>query len=131
MGHGASVSIVTGWATGVRFSAGIFFSATASRPTLGPMQLRILKWVPGALSLVVERSGREADHSPPSSAEVKNAWSYTSTYLYVFMVWYVVKHSDNYSTLPLSRRMEVVIHCCGPPFYNPCVYLVTSDVMRQ
>jgi len=23
--------------------------------------------------------GREADHSPPSSAEVKNAWSYTST----------------------------------------------------
>jgi hypothetical protein len=23
--------------------------------------------------------GREADHSPPSSAEIKNAWSYTST----------------------------------------------------
>jgi hypothetical protein len=23
--------------------------------------------------------GCEADHSPPSSAEVKNAWSYTST----------------------------------------------------
>jgi hypothetical protein len=23
--------------------------------------------------------GREADHSSPSSAEVKNAWSYTST----------------------------------------------------
>jgi hypothetical protein len=27
---------------------------------------------------VVERPGREPDHSPPSSAEVKNAWSYTS-----------------------------------------------------
>jgi hypothetical protein len=24
-------------------------------------------------------AGREADHSPPSNAEVKNAWSYTST----------------------------------------------------
>jgi hypothetical protein len=24
-------------------------------------------------------AGREADHSPPSSAEVKNVWSYTST----------------------------------------------------
>jgi hypothetical protein len=24
-------------------------------------------------------NGREADHSPQSSAEVKNAWSYTST----------------------------------------------------
>jgi len=23
--------------------------------------------------------GRESDHSPPSSAEVKNAWRYTST----------------------------------------------------
>jgi hypothetical protein len=27
----------------------------------------------------VKRPGREADHSPPCSAEVKNAWSYTST----------------------------------------------------
>jgi hypothetical protein len=29
--------------------------------------------------LGVKGPGREADHSPPSSAEVKNAWSYTST----------------------------------------------------
>jgi hypothetical protein len=28
---------------------------------------------------VAKAAGREADHSPPSSAEVKNAWSYTST----------------------------------------------------
>jgi len=27
----------------------------------------------------VKRTGREADHSRPSSAEVKNAWRYTST----------------------------------------------------
>jgi hypothetical protein len=27
----------------------------------------------------IKRWGREADHSPPSSAEVKYAWSYTST----------------------------------------------------
>jgi hypothetical protein len=33
----------------------------------------------GALSLGVKRPGRETDHSSPSSAEVKNAWSYTST----------------------------------------------------
>jgi len=37
-----------------------------SRPTLG---------IPSA---GVQRSGREASHSPPSSAEVKNEWSYTS-----------------------------------------------------
>jgi hypothetical protein len=27
-------------------------------------------------------AGREADNSPPSSAEVKNAWSYTSIRLH-------------------------------------------------
>jgi hypothetical protein len=35
-------------------------------PTKPPIQ-----WVLGALSLVVKRPGHEADHSPPSSAEVK------------------------------------------------------------
>jgi hypothetical protein len=30
-----------------------------------------IQWVPGALSLGVKRPMREADHSPPSSAEVK------------------------------------------------------------
>jgi hypothetical protein len=30
-----------------------------------------IQWVPGVLSLGVKRPGRDADHSPPSSAEVK------------------------------------------------------------
>jgi hypothetical protein len=34
--------------------------------------------ISGALSLGVKRPRREADHSFLSSAEVKNAWSYTS-----------------------------------------------------
>jgi hypothetical protein len=38
-----------------------------------------IQWVSAALSLWVKRPGREADHSPPSSAEVKNEWSYAST----------------------------------------------------
>jgi hypothetical protein len=33
----------------------------------------------------VKRQGREADHSPTSSAEVKKMWIYTSTLIYVFM----------------------------------------------
>jgi hypothetical protein len=32
----------------------------------------------------VKRSRREAEHLPPSSAEVKNAWSFTSTPQHVF-----------------------------------------------
>jgi hypothetical protein len=34
-----------------------------------------LQWIPRAFSLWVKRPGRESDHSPPSSAEVKNARS--------------------------------------------------------
>jgi hypothetical protein len=43
---------------------------TASRTVLGPIQPPI-QWVQEALSLGVKRLGREADHSPLSSAEVK------------------------------------------------------------
>jgi hypothetical protein len=45
----------------------------------------------------VKRPGREADNSPPSSAEVKNARSYTSTPQYVFVAWCLVKHRDNFT----------------------------------
>jgi hypothetical protein len=40
------------------------------KPAVGSTQPPI-QWVPGAFSLKVKRPGREADQSPPSSAEVK------------------------------------------------------------
>jgi len=57
---------------------GIFLFTTASRLALGRTKPPI-QWVPEALSLGVKWPLREADHSPPSSAEIKNAWSYPST----------------------------------------------------
>jgi hypothetical protein len=42
----------------------------------------------------VKQPGREVHHSLPSSAEVKNDWSYTSTPPNVFMAWYLIKHRD-------------------------------------
>jgi len=48
--------------------------SSPSGPTQPPIQQ-----VPGAISLGVKRRGSEANHSPPSSSEVSNAWSYTST----------------------------------------------------
>jgi hypothetical protein len=74
---------LTGWMIGVLGfdywrGLGIFLFTTASRTALRPTQPPI-QWVTDALSLGVKRPGREADHSPPSIAEVKNAWSYTST----------------------------------------------------
>jgi hypothetical protein len=66
-----------------RQGLGIFFFTTASRLALGPTQPHI-QVVPGALSLGVKRPRREANHSPPSSDEVKE-WSYTSSHQYAFM----------------------------------------------
>jgi hypothetical protein len=37
------------------------------------------------LSPKVKRQGREADHSHPTSAEVKKMWRYASTLPYAFM----------------------------------------------
>jgi len=63
-----------------------------------------------ALSLGVKLPGREADHSSPSSAEVKNTWSYTFTPQYVFMVWCLVKHRDNYFCLnDMFRTLDTCV----------------------
>jgi hypothetical protein len=50
-----------------------------------------------AFTLVVKRPRPEAEHSPPSISKVENTWSYTSTHLYVFMTWCLVKHKDNFT----------------------------------
>jgi hypothetical protein len=77
--HDSSVGIATRLRTGSRGSrvrfpggggAGNFLFTTVSRKSLGPTQPHI-QWIPVALSLSVKRPGREADHSPPSSAGVK------------------------------------------------------------
>jgi hypothetical protein len=70
-----------------RQGLGIFL---VSRPALGPTRPAI-QWILEGLYLRVKRPGSEADNSPPSSAKVKNAWSYTSTPQYVFMAWCLVK----------------------------------------
>jgi hypothetical protein len=58
-----------------------FLFSTSSRAGLGYTQPPI-QWVHVALSPEVKRPGREADHSPPSSAEVKKMWIYTSPYAF-------------------------------------------------
>jgi len=56
----------------------IYLFTTVSRRALVPTEPRIQS-VPGAFSMGAKRPGRETDHSPTSVAEIKNAWSYTST----------------------------------------------------
>jgi hypothetical protein len=56
----------------------------SSKPALGFTQPTTL-WEPGALPPGVKRPEREADHSPPASAEVKKMWIYMTTPPYAFM----------------------------------------------
>jgi hypothetical protein len=82
-----------------------------SRTALGPTQTPI-HWIPGALSLRIKRPGREADHSPPSSSEVKEgvelyhhfpntpSWrgvqkkAQEQIYLYLYFYIYAYIHAD-------------------------------------
>jgi hypothetical protein len=61
----------------------------------------------GVSFLGVKRPGRDADHSPPSSAEVKNAWSYTSTIQHVFVAWCLVKHRDDDDDDDNNNRLAI------------------------
>jgi hypothetical protein len=46
----------------------------------------------------VKRQGREADHSPPSSAEVKNGGALPSfTYIYSWRNALLIKHKGNFT----------------------------------
>jgi hypothetical protein len=78
----SSVGIVTGYRLDDR-GVGVPV-LVGSRSALGSTQPPI-QWVPGALS-----PGREADHSPPTSAEVKKTWVYTSTPPHAFMAYCLI-----------------------------------------
>jgi len=101
--------------TGVQLPGGVmkgtFLFAPASRPALGPTQFP-MQWAPVTLSAVVKRPGSEAEHLPLSNAEIKDAWSYTSTPQYVFMVWCFVKQRISSHGVVLSQSQgQIYLYC--------------------
>jgi hypothetical protein len=93
----SSIGIATGWTAGVRFSVGARdFSLQCpdrQKSTQPPIQ-----WVSGSPSTEVKRPGRKADHSTPSSAEVKNSRAVTP--LPCTSSWRgasFIKHRDNFT----------------------------------
>jgi len=75
----------------------------------------------GVLTPGVKRPGREADHSPPSTAEVKPEWSYTSTPQYIFMSCCLIKQLSNGYVLKASYLIK---H--GNNFTYLLTYLLTG-----
>jgi len=61
-----------------------------------------IQYVPGYFTPGVKRLGREADHSHPSSTEIKNEWNYNSTPPYVFMAWCLIKQETSLHCVELS-----------------------------
>jgi hypothetical protein len=78
MSRGSSVGIETGYVLDDRGS-GVRFPAVAKNFSLLHRVQPPIQWVLGAPSPGLKRPEREADHSLPSNADVKNAWRYTST----------------------------------------------------
>jgi hypothetical protein len=60
----------------------------------------------GALTLEAKRPGREADHSSPSSVEVKKAWGYTSTHSYSFVAWCLIKQWIRLLGIELTKHRD-------------------------
>jgi hypothetical protein len=100
-----------GWTTAARFPEGarIFslrhrvHTGSGSHPASNPAGTEFL-------SSRIKRPDREAETSPPSNAQVKNAWRCTSTPPYVFMACCLVKYKDTFTfTLPVFILQPVPV----------------------
>jgi hypothetical protein len=78
------------------------------------------------LSSGVIGPGREVNHSPPSSAELRNAWSYTSTPPYISIAWCLVKQQGQLnltviSLLPSKKNSKL----------NPTTFMIAKALKNQ
>jgi hypothetical protein len=62
----------------------------------------------GGFSPGIKRQGREADHSPPASYEVKTICIYTTTPTYAFMAWCLMLIRG--TTLPFTASKLGTVH---------------------
>jgi hypothetical protein len=76
----------------------------------------------------LSRSVREADNIPPSRAEVKYAWSYTSNPPYMFMARCLVKSREN-CTFTLFYFRELSISYCMTN-YRTILSMISSSILH-
>jgi hypothetical protein len=89
MSRDSAIGIATGWTTersGFESRQGQEFSLLNVVQTGSGVHPTSYTMSTGSSFPGVKRQGHEADHSPPTSAEVKKMWIYTSTPPYAFMV---------------------------------------------
>jgi hypothetical protein len=91
-----------------RYGLVIFAFLNTSRPFLGPASPPV-QWVQGAISMEVKRPEREANHTLPSNVEVKNAWSYTSTRLWISLHSAITMPKDQESESTGTFRLLIIL----------------------
>jgi hypothetical protein len=68
----------------------------------------VIQWVLEVLSPEAKQPGREAEHSPPTSAVVKNTWICTSSPPYVFMVQFTEQSTGTTSPFYAHGHVQSV-----------------------
>jgi hypothetical protein len=124
---GSSVNIATGLRVGRQefdFRKGqrtdYFLSATASSSKTFPASYPMLTGEPFSS---VKIPGCQVYHSPPSSAEVTNTWSYTCTPPYVLMARCLIKHrirvNGDAKSQPETLSTDSTPSCTMNPPWSP------------
>jgi hypothetical protein len=91
----------------------IFLFSMKSRLALGPTQPPI-RWILGTLSSGVKHLGHEADHLPPSSAQIKNGGAMLPLLHYVFMAYCLISYRDNFTFTVCVYRLSGLWLVCEP-----------------
>jgi hypothetical protein len=61
-----------------------------------------MEWISDTITPGLKQPRCEADHSPPSSAQFYNEWSYTSTLPFFFLAWCLIKQEIYLNGIVLS-----------------------------
>jgi len=90
----------------------------------------------GAVALGIKRPGREADHSPPSSIEVKkNAWTYTSIFPTRVHSVYLAKHRNEFTFAfkiyrELGYKAKPFVLVVQTPFKRIALYHISGTFLN-
>jgi hypothetical protein len=105
----------------------IFLFSTAPRPNLGPTQFPS-QWILRTLASGVKRQRREADHSPPPNAELKDGGALPPLSPYFFMAWCLIHCAQGQFYLYLKIINIATQYCILASYFVYIIILFSSSL---